>query len=122
MSSVAVGLPLAIDSINGFRMIKDIKTMVKQNLKMLLLTNPGERVMEPDFGAGINRYLFEYFTDSTYADIDTKVREQVAIYMPALKIGRIAFDVSDQDASKLGFSIEYSVPNIGLKDLLEFTI
>ena len=122
MSSIAVGLPLAIDDINGFRMIKSIKVLAKQNLKMLLLTNPGERVMDPEFGVGMNKYLFEYFTTSTYADIDAKIREQVAIYMPGIKIARIAFDSSEQDTAKLGFSIEYSLPNIGLKDLLEFTI
>jgi hypothetical protein len=122
MSSIAVGLPLAIDDINGFRMIKSIKGLAKQNLKMLLLTNPGERVMDPEFGVGISKYLFQHFTTSTYADIDAKIREQVSIYMPGIKITRIAFDSSEQDRAKLGFSIEYSLPNIGLRDLLEFTI
>ena len=32
---------------------------VKADLLILLLTNPGERVMLPDFGAGLNRLMFE---------------------------------------------------------------
>ena len=59
MSSLGVKLPLARDSSDGFGMIKNFKTMIKQNFKMLLLTNPGERVMEPDFGVGRKKFLFE---------------------------------------------------------------
>ena len=61
MASYAVKLPLAQDSADGYAMIKRLKTLVKQNLKMLILTNPGERVMEPDYGVGIRQFLFENF-------------------------------------------------------------
>ena len=50
MSSIGVALPLRLDFSDGFVMIKDIKRMFRQNLKMLILTNPGERVMDPLFG------------------------------------------------------------------------
>ena len=71
MSSLSVELPLTISSIDGFTMIKDIKRLVSQNLKMLLLTVPGERVMEPEFGVGLKRYLFQNFTQATYSEIHT---------------------------------------------------
>tara|TARA_R110000737_G_scaffold83095_1_gene115457 strand:+ start:386 stop:754 length:369 start_codon:yes stop_codon:yes gene_type:complete len=122
MSSLAVALPLATDSIDGFAMIKSIKRLIKQNLKMLILTNPGERVMEPDFGVGLNRYLFLNFDGGTYAKIDSKIREQVAKYLPVVQINRISFDAQGQDVNRLGISLMYSIPNIGVKDLLEFTI
>ena len=41
MSSFNVRLPLRGDTDDGYTMIKDLKTMVVQNFKMLLLTNPG---------------------------------------------------------------------------------
>jgi len=40
MSSLAVALPLTTDSIDGFVMIRSLKVLIKQNLKMLILTNP----------------------------------------------------------------------------------
>ena len=61
MASLSVALPLQVDDSDGFVMNKSIGAVVKQNLKMLILTIPGERVMEPNFGAGIARYLFENF-------------------------------------------------------------
>ena len=122
MSSLSVAFPLRIDSVDGFKMNKSLKSLVKQNLKMLLLTAPGERIMDPDFGVGVRRYLFEGFNQTVYAEIDARIREQVKRYLPVINIRRIAFDDTEQDFNKLYFSITYTVPNIGIKDLLEFTI
>ena len=53
MSNYSPRLPLQIDSTNGFSNNQTILQVVQQNLKMLLLTSPGERVMDPNFGVGI---------------------------------------------------------------------
>ena len=58
MSSLGVKLPLTLDDVNGLTMLSNLKTLLRQNLKMLILTAPGERIMEPDFGAGLRNYLF----------------------------------------------------------------
>jgi phage baseplate assembly protein W len=65
--------------------------MVNQNLKMLILTNPGERVMEPEFGVGIKQFLFESFSSDVYARIDNKIREQVQEYMPIVTVEEVNF-------------------------------
>lgn len=52
-------LPLELDSDNNFIKIDDILVNVRQKLKMLVLTNPGEKLMDPEFGVGIRKYLFE---------------------------------------------------------------
>ena len=122
MASLAVKLPITRDSADGFAMIKDFRTLIKQNFKMLLLTNPGERVMEPDFGVGMKRYLFESFETDVYSRIDSKIREQVSRYMPAISITRINFHTIDPEGSRIAFSLEYSIPAIATADLLEFTI
>lgn len=122
MSSLNVKLPITRNDIDGYTMIKDLKTLLNQNLKMIVLTNPGERVMDPDFGVGINSYLFENFNNTIYTDIRNNVRDQVAKYLPVITIDSIIFDGSNEDQNLLGISISYSIPSIGIKDLLEFTI
>ncbi len=122
MSSLNVKLPITRNDIDGYTMIKDLKTLLNQNLKMIVLTNPGERVMDPDFGVGINSYLFENFNNTIYTDIRNNVRDQVAKYLPVITIDSITFDGSNEDHNLLGISISYSIPSIGVKDLLEFTI
>ena len=109
MASLAVKLPITKDSIDGFTMIKDFRTLIKQNLKMLLLTNPGERVMEPSFGVGVRSYLFSSFNQTTFNTIEARILEQVAIYLPVVTIKEINFVTQDMDVNTLHASIEYAI-------------
>jgi len=122
MSSLSVRLPLSRDVGDGFEMIKNFKTMIKQNFKMLLLTSPGERVMEPDFGVGMKKCLFEAFSETTFAKIERDIFKQAEIYMPTIQIEEIFFTALDENANALSVRIKYSIPNLNIKDLLEFTI
>ncbi len=122
MASIGPKLPLTLDSGDGYTSIKTLRSMIKQNLKMVILTNPGERVMEPEFGVGIKQFLFENFQSDVYARIDQKIREQVNIYLPVISINRLEFVRLTQDQNLLSLRLEYSIPDIGIRDLLEFTI
>ncbi len=56
----SVKLPLSTDKIDGpYVLNKTLESTIKQNLKMLVLTEPGERVMNGNFGVGLKRLLFE---------------------------------------------------------------
>jgi hypothetical protein len=103
-------------------MLKSLSESVKQNLKMLILTNPGERVMDPEFGAGIQQYLFSNFSENIQPKITQAINSQVEKYMPGVTIYNIDFYALDPDTNSMAFRIEYSIPNIGVSDLLEFTI
>jgi|TARA_R110002074_G_scaffold238551_1_gene410453 phage baseplate assembly protein W len=122
MSSFSVALPLRRDSNDGFVMNKKFTTLVRQNLKMLILTVPGERIMDPEFGVGLKTYLFQNFHEGTLAEIDAKVREQVAKYLPVVSIIGLSFDQSRIDTNQLGIAIKFTIPNIGATDLLQITI
>lgn len=124
MSSLGVALPLELSSIDGFEMIKTIKKLTKQNLKMIILTNPGERVMVPDFGAGIQRYLFSNSDSMIRSEIQDVIQGQVGKYMPSVRIDGIFFDNLEENLENnvLSMSIEYSLPAINETDLLQITI
>jgi len=122
MSSLSVKLPLTLDSGNGFTMNKDIVRMIKQNFKMLLLTVPGERIMEPNFGVGIKAYLFSNYQEGIEGQISNRIHEQVSIFMPMIKIKDIQFFTRDIDTNTLNMRIIYRIPAIGVQDLIDFTI
>jgi phage baseplate assembly protein W len=85
MASVGVNvqIPLSISSNDGpYTLIKDYQNSVKQNLKMLILTSQGERIMHPVFGVGIRKYLFEPLNEVTKEIIRFSIVTQAAIYMP----------------------------------------
>tara|TARA_R110000744_G_scaffold266060_3_gene380064 strand:+ start:569 stop:937 length:369 start_codon:yes stop_codon:yes gene_type:complete len=122
MSSLSVKLPITRNTADGFTMIRDFQTLVRQNFKMLILTAPGERVMEPEFGVGLRNFLFENFNNSVFVEIKSEIIKQTAIFLPVISILEINFDTSNPDANILGIKILYSLPDVGITDLLEFTI
>lgn len=119
--AIGVALPIVYDTTDGFALNYSVKAAIKQNFKMLILTNPGERVMEPNFGVGILQFLFENFDSTVRGKIISKVNSQVEKYMPSIVIQNIDF-FDNIDGNQLGLSITYVIPNLGIKDLLEFTI
>ena len=87
MAGIAPKLPLALDSSDGYALLKTIRTMIKQNFKMLILTVPGERIMDPAYGVGMKTYLFNSFHENTYADIDLKIRDTIKNKLKELQNG-----------------------------------
>jgi len=117
-------LPLSTNNTH-YDMIFDIETNIKQNFKNLLLTSPGERMMIPDFGCAIRRYLFEFEEDASFEDLTAIVEDQVETYMPFIQIDDIAIDNvvlgGKESSHTMAFTITYSVPSLGFKDSLLIT-
>jgi len=112
---LAPQLPLAIDKTDGYQLIKDYYTLAAQNLRNLLLCHPGERSMNGRFGAGLRRFLFEGYEDSTYDRISSEIHKQVEEFMNYIKIEEIIFYPSpeDVDTNILSLSIRYQVTPLG---------
>tara|TARA_B100000700_G_C14721617_1_gene704029 strand:- start:107 stop:478 length:372 start_codon:yes stop_codon:yes gene_type:complete len=123
MTAFGVQVPLTFDSADGFTMLKTIKRAVKQNFKMLLLTNPGERIMIPDYGVGIKTFLFENNLGSTtQSDIIAAIEKQTKKYLPIIQINQILFAPMNGSPNGLAMQITYVIPDLGIQDLIEFTI
>jgi hypothetical protein len=109
-SGLAPRLPLVFDDVYGpYGLITDFRTLATQNLKMLILTNPGERIMDTEFGVGLKSYLFEQNTPSTYSEIDSKIRQQVKKYLPYIGIERIDFAVPEDNPDLFPNNLSVSI-------------
>jgi len=119
-------VPLVYDAIDGpYRLNKDILSVVKQNFKNLVLTGPGERIMEPEFGVGLHNFLFESMAGDTMSQVVAKIKEQSGIFMPSINIVAIDFITNDEDRS-LGLNtvqivITYNILPINAQDQLQIT-
>ena len=81
---VAVGVTFPFDGEAVFNSSYTTKEQVKSNLINLLLTSPGERLMNPEFGIGIRQYLFEQVIDKQF--LKDKITDKVQIYIPEIEI------------------------------------
>jgi hypothetical protein len=81
---VAVGVTFPFDGSAVFNSSYTTKDQVKSNLINLLLTSPGERLMNPEFGIGIRQYLFEQVIDKEF--LKNKITDGAQIYIPQIEI------------------------------------
>lgn len=127
LEGISVSLPLDYSPIDGpYRLNKDLGEVVRQNLKNLLLTSPGERIMLPDFGAGLRRVLFEPILPRTFEKARTRVMEQVSLYMPFLVIEDLQMLTSDQDdnigPNQIRIIVSYNLGSLRQSDTLDMLI
>lgn len=57
-------------------------TSVVNRVKLLLLTEPTELYMVPNFGVGLKKYMFTYNNDNTIAMIRDALIEQLRLWEP----------------------------------------
>ena len=81
---VAVGIMLPMTDTNGslFKLSYTTQEQAISNLKNLLLTSMGERVMQPMFGTNIPKFLFEPLTDNLLNKIDNHIRTAIEYWLP----------------------------------------
>lgn len=124
MEGYSAKLPLLKDQIDGlYSMNKTAIESIKQDLKMLLLTNPGERMMNPDYGVGIRELLFSQNTVSLRAEINTRIDRQIKKYMNFINIKSINFEELGEDqANSLYLVLEYFIPSIRINDQINLVV
>jgi phage baseplate assembly protein W len=73
--------PVSLD----ITLVKD-EEAVKESIKNLILTNRGERLMQPLIGGNINAMLFENITPATLTLIEDQVRTTLDLYEPRAEL------------------------------------
>ena len=126
MSGLAAQLPLTRNNEDGFALIKNYKDLVGQNLKMLVLTAPGERLMDPEFGVGARHYLFENMMPSTFESFKSRLMTQQKKYLPYLTIESVEFATSETNRefgdNTLGIVIRYFNRSLNIRDALAIPV
>jgi len=120
MSGWGPKLPVDTDKSDGLALTKTLQEVVKQHLKMLVLTSPGEKVMSPDFGVGIKQFLFQPNIPLIYGEIDSRIRKQAIKYLPYLKIHKVNFVGPAEDShvgeNRLNITITYRIVPLNTMD------
>ena len=106
--------------------LTDLTKVVDQNLKMVLLTSPGERIMNPNFGVGMRKYLFENETTvnrglGNLPPLRENILSQVNTYVPYITIQELDIGGSQYD-NVLNVKIRYSVDNSGTSTVFNLTV
>ena len=96
-----------------------LKDVAIFNLKNILLTVPGERIMQPTFGVGVKTYLFEHNGQVDVGQLQGEIMNQVSIWAPYINIQNIDISFS---TNQMSIRIEFALPSIQLSDVLNLDI
>tara|TARA_R100001443_G_scaffold92487_2_gene99145 strand:- start:205 stop:693 length:489 start_codon:yes stop_codon:yes gene_type:complete len=115
--NVFIGLDLPIrrgDGIDGyFASTSTTIEAVKNNIRNLLLTESGERVMQPDFGLNLRSVLFEPLTEDLIFSVQEEIVNKMAFWLPFVNLTDIQIFEPNNDNG-------YDVNTVTLK--IEFNI
>jgi phage baseplate assembly protein W len=113
----AVGVSLPFSAKDVFTSTYTTKDALKSNLINFLLTDKGERVLNPDFGIGLRSLLFEQATQDTKDQIDYLIRKGIADWFPELVINTLTITTTP-DTNTVTIYMKYNVNQTNIQDEL----
>jgi len=111
----AVGFGFPINGPAVFVPTYTVREQTKANLINYLLTNKGERVFNPMFGADLRSLLFENVLDRTTDELQSIIQNDINIYFPQVDIKEVKF-INTPDNNTINFSLTYTIANFGITD------
>lgn len=92
---------------------------VRQSIFIILDTEPGERVMLPEFGCGLRRFLMHPNNGATRAQIEREIGLALRQWEPRIKVAQIDVSGADDPALVL-VEIQYTHTLDGRRDSLVY--
>jgi phage baseplate assembly protein W len=117
--SKGVGIKVPFDGPTGLNITYITKEAIKSNILNFFLTGKRERIMNPNFGAGIREQLFEQITNNTAENLEDIITFGLNDYFPQIQLTNLNVSAApDQNLIQIYFS--YSIRNTNIQD--EITI
>jgi phage baseplate assembly protein W len=110
--------PLAPDAAGRLDYV-DGPEKVRQAIRIVLETEPGERVMRPSFGCGLRNYLMKPNTTATHALLQRDVERALAAWEPRIRLERVTARAGD-DPSLVLIEIAYAHVRDGRRESLVY--
>ena len=104
--NIAIGVSLPFNGPGVFKSTYTTKDQIKSNLINLLLTDTGERVMNPNFGTNLKRFLFEGITDNNLETLKDNILNSILSYISEITVTNITL-VPNTDNNLVDLTIEY---------------
>jgi phage baseplate assembly protein W len=108
-SFLGVGWSFPVATAGGQAEMIQFEEDIRQAILIILLTNNGERIMRPTFGAGLNRFVFEPVNPTTMAALQTRVHDALIDWEPRIDVIDVSVAPSPKSLSTLLIDITYRV-------------
>lgn len=114
--NIFIGIDLPFqksDSNEGwFKSTKTTFDAVKNNIKLLLLTEKGQRIMQPSLGLNLKKYLFEPITQDIVSNIENEIYNSFSFWLPYVNIMELKIDFNedyDIGRNQINISLTFNI-------------
>jgi Bacteriophage baseplate protein W len=106
---LGVGWSFPVKPVNGRLALASYETDIEQAIPIILLTEPGERPMLPEFGAGLRRFVFEPSSPVTYRAIEQAVQQALIDWEPRIDIDSVTVTPDDTEPNLLLIAVDFVI-------------
>ncbi len=106
---LGVGWAFPFSRSNSHLALAQYEEDVRQAILIILGTNRGERVMRPDFGAGLRTFVFEPVSTTTMALLETRVRESLVDWEPRIDVVTVKVTTDEVLPNRLLVDLQYRI-------------
>ena len=103
-----LAFPLRPDAA-GRIVMNSLEDHVRQSILLILQTAKNERVMRPEFGAGLQSLVFEPLTQATAALVQHQVEKALVRFEPRIELLKVAVTLDQNQGDRLIINVEYRV-------------
>ena len=87
----------------------DEETDISEAVRIILFTSPYERIMRPEFGCGVSKYVFDVVNATSIAKITSSIRNAITRFEPRVIVDEVKADGSRIDEGLLMINISYTI-------------
>lgn len=116
--NTAIGVSIPFNGPAVFNSTYSTQAQIKSNLINLLLTDQGERIMNPDFGSNLKKNLFEFITDDNITALQQTIVDSISLYIPQITVTNINI-TQDPDSNSINIFLSYTIVLSGTKDQIQ---
>ncbi len=98
---------------------------IREAIRIILLTEPGERILLPDFGAGLARFLFQPNTVATHRLIEERIVRALSLWEPRIRLESVTVEADATDATTVqsaAVTIRYALVATGSSDRIDLSV
>ncbi len=101
---------------------RELDESVRQSIRVILTTRPGELLLHPDFGAGLDLYLNQPNTLELRQDLHDRIVESLERFEPRILVDRVDVAEDDDNPARLRVEIAYRLRRTGMPRSLAFNL
>ncbi|MHA2215533.1 MAG: GPW/gp25 family protein [Candidatus Hodarchaeales archaeon] len=120
---LSIRLPLTISQSDGYDSFSnsEVTDAIKQNIKMLLLTRPGERIYDAELGVGLENFLFDMADEDLTSRVKTRILDQFQTYLPYVIIENMVVTLQP-DSNSMQVSFVFSVDRLIAQETFDIEV